>query len=79
MKLTLQFFSKKKNDADSFVDFIDKYYPSYYRGKMKKVYELFRHGLAHNFYPKSEFNLTNTSLITFAILESISSGLPVEL
>jgi len=64
-----KFFSGKKNDADAFAEFIDKYYPSYYYGKMKKIYELFRHGLAHNYYPKSEFNLKNTSLIAFGVDE----------
>jgi len=57
-----KFFSQEKTDVDVFVDFMDKYYPAQYRGKMKTIYELFRHGLAHNYYPKSEFNLKNTSL-----------------
>ncbi len=60
-----KFFSKKSTDVDAFADFMDKYYPVQYRGKMKKIYELFRHGLAHNYYPKSEFNLENTSRIAF--------------
>jgi len=64
-----KFFSEKKKDAEAFEDFIDQYYPSDYRGKMKKVYELFRHGLAHNYYPKSEFNLKNTSTIAFGVDE----------
>ncbi len=64
-----KFFSNKKNDADAFADFIDKYYPSQYHGKMKKLYQLFRHGLAHNYYPKSEFNLKNTALIAFGVDE----------
>lgn len=64
-----KFFSKKKNDSDAFAEFIDTFYPSYYHGKMKKIYELFRHGLAHNYYPKSEFNLKNTSLIAFGVDE----------
>ena len=34
---------------------------------MRRIYELFRHGLAHNFYPKSELNLTNTSLIPLGL------------
>ena len=36
---------------------------------MRKIYELFRHGLAHNYYPKSEFNLKNTSSIAFGVDE----------
>lgn len=64
-----KFFSNKKADSDAFTEFIDKYYPQYYHGKMKNVYKLFRHGLAHNFYPKSEFGLTNTSKIAFGVDE----------
>lgn len=64
-----KFFSKKRTDVDAFADFMDKYYPAQYRGKMKNIYELFRHGLAHNYYPKSEFNLKNTSLIAFGVDE----------
>jgi len=48
---------------------MDKYYPVQYHGKMKNIYEFFRHGLAHNYYPKSEFNLKNTSRITFGVDE----------
>jgi len=48
---------------------MDKYYPAQYRGKMKTIYELFRHGLAHNYYPKSEFSLRNTSQIAFGVDE----------
>ena len=62
-----KFFSKKKADVDAFAEFVDKYYPPQYRGRMKKVYELFRHGLAHSYYPKSELNLKNTSLIAFGV------------
>ncbi len=64
-----KFFSSKRDDAAAFVEFVDAYYPSYYRGKMLKVYRLFRHGLAHNYYPKSEFRLTNTSHIAFGVDE----------
>lgn len=64
-----KFFSNKRTDVDAFTDFVDKYYPAQYHGKMKKIYELFRHGLAHNYYPKSEFNLKNTSLIAFGVDE----------
>ncbi|MBI2998296.1 MAG: hypothetical protein HYY46_07550 [Deltaproteobacteria bacterium] len=64
-----KFFSKKRTDVDAFADFMDKYYPAQYVGKMKKIYDLFRHGLAHNYYPKSEFNLKNTSLIAFGVDE----------
>jgi len=34
---------------------------------MKQIYELFRHGLAHNFYPKSEFNLMNSSTVAIGV------------
>ena len=64
-----KFFSKKRTDLDKFADFIDTYYPPQYHGKMKSIYELFRHGLAHNYYPKSEFNLKNTSKIAVGIDE----------
>ena len=64
-----KFFSKKRSDVDAFTDFVDKCYPMQYQGKMRKVYELFRHGLAHNYYPKSEFNFKNTSSIAFGIDE----------
>jgi len=64
-----KFFSKKRADVDAFADFMDKYYPAQYQGKMKHIYELFRHGLAHNYYPKSEFSLKNTSLIAFGVDE----------
>jgi hypothetical protein len=36
---------------------------------MKTIYELFRHGLTHNYYPKSEFNFNNTSQIAFGVDE----------
>lgn len=65
-----KFFSEKKNIADAVEAFADTYYPSFYKGKMKKVYELFRHGLAHNYYPKSEFNLKNTTTIAFGVDEN---------
>jgi hypothetical protein len=64
-----KFFSKERTDVDAFADFMDKYYPAQYHGKMKNIYELFRHGLAHNYYPKSEFRLKNTSLIAFGVDE----------
>ena len=64
-----KFFSNKKADVDAFTDFVDKYYPAQYHGKMGKIYKLFRHGLAHNYYPKSEFNLKNTSLVTVGLDE----------
>ncbi len=64
-----KFFSNKKSDEDVFAEFVDKFYPMDYRGKMKKVYQLFRHGLAHNYYPKSEFNLKNSALIAFGVDE----------
>ena len=60
-------FSDKKRDALAVEEFVNKFYPSSYIGKMKKIHELFRHGLAHNYYPKSEFNLVNTSRISFWI------------
>lgn len=62
-----KFFSDKKIDADAVADFVDNYYPTDYHGKMKKVHELFRHGLAHNYYPKSEFNRNNVSKISFGV------------
>lgn len=64
-----KFFSRKRRDADALVEFVDTYYPPYYRGKMLRVYKLFRHGLAHNYFPKSEFRLTNTSRIAFGVDE----------
>ena len=64
-----KFFSKKRTHVGKFADFIDKYYPMQYHGKMDNIYELFRHGLAHNYYPKSEFNLKNTSKIAFGVDE----------
>ena len=64
-----KFFSAKKGDAEAFEEFVDRYYPSEYHGKMKRVYELFRHGLAHNYYPKSEFNLKNTAKVAFGVDE----------
>lgn len=36
---------------------------------MGKIYDLFRHGLAHNFYPKSEFNMANRSRVVFGVDE----------
>ena len=62
-----KFFSDNSNNSIAFSEFIDNYYPRFYNGKMKNVYELFRHGLAHNFYPKSEFRLTNASKISFGV------------
>jgi len=64
-----KFFSTKKTDVDAFADFVDAYFPKEYHGRMKKVYELFRHGLAHNYYPKSEFNLKNTARVAFGVDE----------
>ncbi len=64
-----KFFSPKKTDEDAFVDFIDTYFPQQYRGKMGKIYKLFRHGLAHNYYPKSKFGSKNASSIAFGIDE----------
>jgi hypothetical protein len=58
-------FSDKKTDAAAVEEFVDAYFPDVYRGKMKKIHELFRHGLAHNYFPKSEFNLANTTRISF--------------
>lgn len=64
-----KFFSSKSNHADAFSEFIDKYYPDLYKGKMKNIYKLLRNGLAHNFYPKSTFGLTNTSNVAFGVDE----------
>lgn len=60
-------FSNKKGDALAVEEFVDNYYPAIYHGKMKKIHELFRHGLAHNYFPKSELNLSNTSRISFGV------------
>lgn len=60
-------FSSKKDHAEAVEKFVNEYYPSFYSGKMKKIYKLFRHGLAHNYYPKSEFNLVNTSRVAFGV------------
>lgn len=65
-----KFFSTKKTDVGAFADFVDVYFPKEYHGRMKKVYELFRHGLAHNYYPKSEFNLRNTARVAFGVDEN---------
>jgi hypothetical protein len=62
-------FSKKRTDLDAFADFMDKYYPAQYHGRMKNIYELFRHGLAHNYYPKNAFEPKNASLIAFGVNE----------
>ena len=51
-----KFFSKEKDDKNAFVDFFENYYPDHYHGEMKLIYELFRNGLAHYFFPKSIFN-----------------------
>jgi len=71
-----KFFSNKKDDAKVFSDFIDKYYPTFYHRKMKEIYKLFRHGLAHNFYPKTGYQSTNTSKIVFGI-DEMSRVLPL--
>lgn len=60
-----KFFSKGKGAKNAFVDFFEKYYPDHYRGEMKQVYDLFRNGLAHYYYPKSKFNQINTTGIRF--------------
>jgi len=62
-------FFSKKSKKKAFEEFIDKYFNDFYKGRMGKIYDLFRHGLAHNFYPKSEFNLANTSQIAFGVDE----------
>jgi len=49
-----RFFSKKKSDKHAFEDFFKCYYPDQYHGRMKHIYELFRNGLAHYYYPKSK-------------------------
>lgn len=64
-----KFFSNERDDANAVADFVDKYYPHDYHGKMKNIHKLFRHGLAHYFYPKSEISLTNTSKIAFGVNE----------
>ncbi len=60
-----KFFSNYKKDDKAFEDFIDTYYPAQYHGKMKNIYYHFRHGLAHNFYPKKTSNSSGNSLIAF--------------
>lgn len=62
------FFSKKTKQR-AFEEFIDKHFDAFYRSKMGKIYDLFRHGLAHNFYPKSEFKAANRSRIVFGVDE----------
>ena len=37
---------------------------------MGKIYDLFRHGLAHNFYPKSELSMANRSRVVFGVDEN---------
>lgn len=64
-----KFFSNKKNDVDAFVEFVDTYFPAQYRGRMRRIYQNFRHGLAHNYYPKSEFKLKNASHVAFGLDE----------
>lgn len=62
------FFSKKTKQR-AFEEFIDKHFDAFYRSKMGKIYDLFRHGLAHNFYPKSEFKAANRSRVVFGVDE----------
>lgn len=59
-----KFFSSKKDKA-AFVEFVDTHFPVQYRGKMGRVYELFRHGLAHNYYPKTEYGSKSRSMVAF--------------
>ncbi len=47
-------FFSKGNQKKAFVAFINKFYLDFYKNNMDQVYSLFRHGLAHNFYPKSK-------------------------
>jgi hypothetical protein len=63
------FFSDHKKQK-AFEEFIDTYFDKFYRGKMGKIYVLFRHGLAHNFYPKSEFKFGNPAHIPFGVDEN---------
>ncbi|GMR03575.1 MAG: hypothetical protein BMS9Abin22_076 [Gammaproteobacteria bacterium] len=60
-----KYFSSKESNKGAFSDFFDNYYPDQYHGKMKKIYELFRHGLAHYYYPKCEYKLKNITIISF--------------
>ena len=64
-----KFFSEKSNHAEAVEEFVDSFYPKFYHGKMKKVHQLFRHGLAHNYFPKSEFNFKNTTTVAFGVDE----------
>jgi hypothetical protein len=60
-------FYSSKNEEQAFVEFVDNYFHSYYRRKMRKIYKLFRHGLAHYFYPKSEYDNKNYAKISFCV------------
>jgi len=53
----------------AFEEFIDTHFDSFYKGRMGKIYGLFRHGLAHNFYPKSELKFGNPAHILFGVDE----------
>ena len=58
-------FSSKNTDVGAVEEFVGNFFPDAYKGRMKKIHDLFRHGLAHNFFPKSEFNLANTTMIPY--------------
>lgn len=62
-----KFFFYTKDESQGFTKFFDAYYPPLYRGKMQRIYKLFRNGLAHHYYPKSEFNLVHVSHIRFGV------------
>ena len=57
----------KNKGVQSFIKFIDKYFDEYYRGKMGRIYGLFRNGLAHYFYPKSILKAKSYSQIAYFV------------
>lgn len=62
-------FFSRKTKKHAFEEFIDKYFNAFYKSKMGNIYDLFRHGLAHNFYPKSEVKMARHSQVVFGVDE----------
>ena len=62
-------FFSKRTKKHAFEEFINKYFNVFYKSKMGKIYDFFRHGLAHNFYPKSQLNMASRSQIVFGVDE----------
>ncbi len=60
-----KFFSTKKDDKNAFIDFLKKHYPSHYHEETNQIYDLFRNGLAHYFYPKIKYDKNNATGIRF--------------